>query len=338
VIGSAPTRVVAVDLGASSGRVHVADVGPGGFELREVARFANGAIRVGDTLQWDILGLYRGMLNGLRTAARQHAVASLGIDSWAIDYGLLDRGGALLYNPVSHRDPRTVSVAASVLADVGADNLYQRSGIALHEFNTVFQLVADRGQGRLDAAESALLIPDLLSYFLTGVAGTEATNASTTGLVNLDGAWDEELCRRLDIPAHLFPPLRAPGAAAGRVSDVILSDLGLSDPLPVTVVASHDTASAVVAVPAADDDFAYISCGTWSLVGVELHAPVVNEGSRRAGFTNEAGFDGTVRFLRNVMGLWLHQESMRTSRGASSPLNTAALSHRPRRACLPHPR
>jgi rhamnulokinase len=311
LIGS-PARVVAVDLGASSGRVYVADIGPGGFELHEVARFANGAVRVGDTLHWDILGLYRGMLDGLRAAARRGEVASVGIDSWAIDYGLLDRRGALLSNPVSHRDPRTTAIAAKITGEIGPEALYGRSGIALHEFNTVFQLVADRRQGRLGAAASALLIPDLLSYFLTGVAGTEVTNASTTSLVDLSGAWDEELCERLDIPANLFPALRAPGEPAGCVRDVILSDLGVAGPLPVTTVASHDTASAVVAVPAAGDDFAYISCGTWSLVGVEVAHPVVSEAGRLAGFTNEAGLDGTVRFLRNVMGLWLHQESVRT--------------------------
>ncbi|WP_426506261.1 rhamnulokinase [Dactylosporangium sp. McL0621] len=294
-------RIAAVDLGASSGRVIVADVSSSAVTFSEVARFVNEPVRVGGTLHWDILALYRGILSGLSAAG---PVDSVGIDSWAVDYGLLDADGALLGNPVHYRDARTDGVAA------GFDGyaLYEASGIAPLPFNTIFQLAAARGSAQLEAARTLLLIPDLLSYWLTGVAGTELTNASTTGLLAAGGGsgWSPALLALAGIDADLLPPLRAPGSPAGTIQ----TSLGVSPGTPVTVVASHDTASAVAGVPGAGN-FAYISCGTWSLVGVELTAPVLTRDSYEAGFTNEIGVDGTVRYLRNVMGLWLLQECMR---------------------------
>jgi sugar (pentulose or hexulose) kinase len=293
-------RIAAVDLGASSGRVIVAEVAPGAITFSEVARFANDPVRVRGTLQWDILALYRGILEGLAAAG---PVDSVGIDSWAVDYGLLDADGVLLGNPVHYRDSRTDGVSARL----NGYSVYAASGIAVQPFNTVFQLAAAKGSAQLSAARSLLLIPDLLSYWLTGALGTEVTNASTTGLLAAGGGgWDESLLSLAGVSADLFPPLRAPGSAGG----VISPSVGVAAGTPVTVVASHDTASAVAGVPGAGN-FAYISCGTWSLVGVELPAPVVSEESYAAGFTNEIGVDGTVRYLRNVMGLWLLQECMR---------------------------
>jgi rhamnulokinase len=306
------TRVVAVDLGASSGRVYAVDIEDSGFSLQEVGRFPNGAVEVGGVLYWDVLRLYQGILDGLRVAGREWPVASIGIDSWAVDYGLLDPHGRLIGNPVSHRDPRSAAVAAELIETIGADELYGRTGVALHAFNTIFQLVTDIRDERLSGVGRALLIPDLLSYFLTGVEGTEETNASTTGLYEPSGQWDEELIGRVGIPRHLLAPIRAAGSPAGTVLPAITAELGISGPVAVTAVASHDTASAVAAVPAFDANFAYISCGTWSLVGLELDKVVVSAASRQAGFTNEAGIGGTVRFLRNVMGLWLHQQSVKT--------------------------
>ncbi|MEO3814851.1 rhamnulokinase family protein [Sphaerisporangium sp. B11E5] len=281
-----------------------ARVHDGGAELTEVHRFANRPVRAGGTLYWDVLALFQGVLDGLRAAG---PVGSAGIDSWAIDYGLLDPSGRLLGNPVHYRDGRTSGVMERVVGEVGADLLYGTSGTQFLPFNTVFQLLTERE--RLEQAATLLLIPDLLTWWLTGSAGAEVTNASTTGLYDVrSGTWAEPLMDRLGIPARLFPPLRPPGTPAGVVRAGVADGLG---PVPVTLVGSHDTASAVAAVPATTDRFAYISSGTWSLVGVELPAPVLTEESRAAGFTNERGLDGTVRYLRNVMGLWILQECMR---------------------------
>jgi rhamnulokinase len=318
-------RLVAVDLGASSGRVYAVDIGADHLDLSEVARFANGGVPVGDRLYWDILRLHRGVLDGLAAAGRGGTVDSVGIDSWAVDYGLLRADGTLLANPSHHRDTRTAATYRRVVDTLGSAALYERTGIALHPFNTLYQLVADRDSGLLALADRALLVPDLLSYWLTGEAGTEITNASTTQLLDATGSWDDDLAGRLDLPSRLFAPLRRPGDPAGSLSAGVRKDLLLPAPVAVTVVASHDTASAVVAVPAERADFAYLSCGTWSLVGLELDRPLVTPDARDAGFTNERGIDGTIRFLRNVMGLWLLQEAVRTWERAGPPVDLAAL-------------
>ncbi|WP_250563557.1 rhamnulokinase [Sphaerisporangium fuscum] len=288
-----------------------ARVHPGGVELTEVHRFANRPVRAGGTLHWDILALYQGILDGLRLAG---PVDSVGVDSWAVDYGLLDSAGRLIGNPVHYRDERTAGVMERVNAEVGAAALYEVGGLQFLPFNTVYQLVADRD--RLDRAETLLMIPDLLTYWLTGSAGAEVTNASTTGLYDVRaGDWARPLMGRLGIPESIFPALRGPGSAAGVLRPDVAAEIGggtgARDGVPVIAVASHDTASAVAAVPATTRRFAYISSGTWSLVGVELPAPVLTAGSRAANFTNESGVDGTIRFLRNVMGLWILQECLR---------------------------
>lgn len=310
---SSSPRFAAVDLGASSGRVMVGRVGPGSLDVEEVHRFRNTPVRTGPTLHWDILALYAGVLDGLRAAGQ---VASVGIDSWAVDYGLLDADGALLGNPVHYRDPRTEGIADQVWARVPAAELYGATGLQYAPFNTLYQLTAARGTPQLAAARHALLIPDLLTYWLTGRLGTELTNASTTQLVDpRTRDWSYEVAGRLGIDLGLFPPLRQPGDPAGLLAPHVLADTGLVGDVPVTAVASHDTASAVAAVPAADGArFAYLCTGTWSLAGLELDAPVLTEESRKANFTNELGVDGTVRYLRNIMGLWLLQECLRAWR------------------------
>ncbi len=294
------TAFAAVDLGASSGRVMVGRAGPGELSLTEAHRFANEPVRVGGTLHWDILALYRGVLEGLRRAG---PVDAIGIDSWAVDYGLLDASGALLGNPVHYRDARTDGVTTGL----PESDLYAQTGLQRLPFNTIYQLIAAAYSPQLAAADRLLLIPDLLAYWLTGVAGAEFTNASTTQLLDLrTGSWAVDLMGKVGINPALFPPLRQPGSVIGPV----LPEIGIGTP-DVIAVGSHDTASAVVGVPAAGDRFAYISCGTWSLVGVELDAPVLTEASRLANFTNEGGVDGKVRYLRNVMGLWPLQECLR---------------------------
>lgn len=299
----------AVDLGASSGRVMVGRVGPDTLELTEAHRFPNRPVRVPEGLRWDVLGLYAGVLEGLRAAGQ---VDSVGIDSWAVDYGLLDADGALLGNPVHYRDTRTEGVPEKVWASVPAGELYAATGLQYAPFNTLYQLTAARDSQQLACARRLLLIPDLLSYWLTGEQGTELTNASTTQLVDpRTRDWAYDLAARLGIDLGLFAPLRRPGDAAGVLRAEVLEETGLAGPVPVTAVGSHDTASAVAAVPATGERFAYICTGTWSLAGLELDAPVLTEDSRAANFTNELGLDGTVRYLRNIMGLWLLQECVR---------------------------
>jgi rhamnulokinase len=302
-------RVAAVDLGASSGRVMLGQVGPNQLELSETHRFWNGPIRLRSTLHWDILGLYREMLVGLSRTGR---VDGIGIDSWAVDYGLLDRHGALLGNPVHYRDARTEGVMERVLSTVPADDLYAVTGLQQLPFNTIYQLVA-AGPDALKAAETLLLIPDLLGYWLTGEIGVEATNASTTQLYDVRSRrWSEALAQRVGVPASLLPKLREAGQVIGPLLPAVAQEIGLGEATPVIAVGSHDTASSVVAVPALKDErFAYISSGTWSLVGLELDKPVLSAEAQAANFTNEGGVDGRIRFLRNVMGLWLLQESMR---------------------------
>ncbi|WP_448608387.1 rhamnulokinase [Geodermatophilus sp. URMC 60] len=306
--------LAAVDLGASSGRVMAARIGPDRLHLTEVHRFPNRPVRVGGTLHWDVLGLYAGVLDGLRAAGREAGpVQGIGIDSWAVDVGLLDADGALLGNPVHYRDSRHATAVPAVHAVVPPEELYRVSGLQHLPFNTVFQLVAARGTAQFAAARTALLVPDLLAYWLAGAVGAEVTNASTTGLLDATTReWSWELADRLGLDRDLFPSLRQPGERLGELTGAVLAETGLAGPVPVVAVGSHDTASAVVGVPAATERFAYVSCGTWSLVGVELEKPVLTEASRVAGFTNELGVDGTVRYLRNVMGLWLLQESQRT--------------------------
>jgi rhamnulokinase len=304
--------VAAVDLGGSGGRVIVGDVGPGRLELHEVHRFGNRPVLTRGTLHWDVLRLYCEILDGLRAAGQLFDLASVGVDSWGVDYGLLDATGALLGNPVHYRDARTEGVPERVLARIGADELYATTGTAQLPLNTIYQLAAAAGTPALEAARTLLLMPDLFAYWLTGQVGAEVTNASTTQLYDVrTGRWATALMERAGIPARIFPPLRYPGDTIGPLTPEVCAGSGLDRGVPVIAVGSHDTASAVAAVPAVSQDFAYISCGTWSLVGMELDGPVLTEESRLANFTNETGVDGTIRYLRNVTGLWLLQESVR---------------------------
>lgn len=336
------TTVVAIDLGASSGRVLRGVFDGERLAIEECSRFPNGPValpgprRVGDSgsggvgpasctrsgdeagvaYEWDILALWRGILEGLREASLRGAVDAIGIDTWAVDYGLLDEDGRLIGNPASYRSARCGRGASEVLDQWDSSWLYERNGLQFQPFNTLFQRVADRGERRADCARTALLIPDLLAYWLTGQARSELTNASTTGLVNAARRdWDPDILERLrdDFGVEqLFPPIISPGEVIGeaRVEGLDLRT-SMGKRTPVVAVGSHDTASAVAGVPAQAGSFAYISSGTWSLVGTELSAPVLSEEARAANFTNELGVDGTVRFLANIMGMWVQQECLR---------------------------
>ncbi|WP_167132613.1 rhamnulokinase [Paramicrobacterium chengjingii] len=306
------TTVAAVDLGASSGRVMLGRVGPDELRLNAVARFPTGSVALRDGLHVNVVELYRAAAEGLRTAASTvDDIASIGIDAWAVDYGLM-RDGRLLGLPFHYRDGRTDAAVADVHASTPFAELYAENGLQFLPFNTLYQLAADRAAGYLHYSDSALLIPDLLAYWLTGNASAEVTNASTTGLLRVDGrGWNDKLIERLRLPRSILPSLVRPGETIGHISGTAASTTGLEG-VAVTAVGSHDTASAVVAVPMTGTDAAYISCGTWGLVGVELEHPVLSDAAREANFTNEGGVDGRVRFLHNVMGLWLLSESVRT--------------------------
>jgi rhamnulokinase len=304
-------KVAAVDLGASSGRVMLGEVGPGVLRLEAVSRFGNDPVRTPDGLHWNVLELHRQALDGLRAAAAGGPLASVGIDSWAVDYGLL-RDGRLLGVPFHYRDERRCETGpARVHARVGHAELYAANGLQYLPFNTVYQLAADAW---VADADRLLLVPDLLGHWLTGAEVTERTNASTTGLLDVvTGGWDDALIERLGLPRRLFAPLVDPGAVVGELLPEV-GDLVGQPGLPLVSVGSHDTASAVVGVPLERDDAAYISLGTWGLVGLELTSPVLTEESRAANFTHEGGVDGTIRYLTNVMGTWLLSETLRTWR------------------------
>lgn len=303
-------EMLAFDLGAESGRATVGRFDGSRLELHEIRRFPTRAVQLPDGLYWDAPGLFDEIQAALMEVGTSGELRSVGIDSWAVDFGLLDAVGRLLANPLSYRDGRGSSAMDQALARVPASDLYDITGIQILPINTVFQLLA---LGKLDGAEALLLIPDLLGYWLTGVLHAEATNASTTQLVDAhSGVWSRDLITRFDLPDRLFQHIVEPGTIRGGLLAHVAQRTGLSASTPVVNVASHDTASAVVATPLGGRGCAYISSGTWSLVGVELPGPVLSEAARSANLTNERGFDGTTRLLKNVMGMWLLQESRRT--------------------------
>ncbi len=311
--GDAAGWVAAIDLGATSGRVMLGRVGPDELSVEVVHRFPNEGVRVADGLHWNVLELYRQVLVGLAKAvAAQPGLRSVGIDSWAVDYALL-AGDRMVSSPYHYRDARTERGVDRVHRAVSQGDLYAASGLQFLPFNTVYQLAVDAADDALTPGVQLLLIPDLLGFWLTGVKVAERTNASTTGLLELGrAAWNADLIARLQLPSGLLPPLLDAGSVVGPLSEEVLAMIGggtgNGTGLPLVAVGSHDTASAVVAVPMTDRQSAYISSGTWSLVGVELDEPVLSDPT----FTNEGGVDGRVRYLRNVMGLWLLSESVRT--------------------------
>ena len=314
--------LAAVDLGATSGRVVVGRVEGGALEITEAHRFANNPALLADGLHWDVQEIRRQVLIGLGIADRQAGpLLSVGIDSWGVDYGLIDADGALVGDPFHYRDERAAVGVQAVHEKVSPAALYARTGLQFLPFNTIYQLAADQASGSLSAARTVLLMPDLLGLWLTGSRWAEATNASTTGLVDIQtGSWATDLMSTLGFDQGLFPEIIGPGHVVGPLLADVAADSGLSGSPLLTLVGSHDTASAVVGVPAEEPQFAYISCGTWALVGLELDSPVVNDATREAGFTNEGGVDGTTRFLHNVMGLWLVEECLRYWQAAGTPV------------------
>lgn len=310
------SRYIAVDLGAESGRVMAGRLAGGHITLEELHRFPNIPVRTADGLHWDVLRLYHEVLTGLRVASHRYGdgLAGIGVDAWGVDYALLDEGGRLLGNPYHYRDTRTDGVSDEVARTVSPAAQYARTGIAQIPINTLYQLVAERrsDERRLELAAALLQIPDLLHYWLSGARASEYTNATTTGMLGADGAWATDLLAALNLPTHMLLPPSPPGTILGELRADVRAECGLGS-APVILPATHDTASAVVAIPAehSGTGHLYISSGTWSLVGLELTQPVLTEEARLAGFTHEGGVAGSYRFLINVMGLWLLQECRR---------------------------
>jgi len=302
---------IAIDLGASSGRVMLGRWDGHALALEELHRFPNEAVRLCGTLYWDILRLLHEIKQGLAKAAR-YDVTAIGIDTWGVDFGLLDGRGRLLENPVHYRDSRNDGVAEEVDKLISPRALYEETGLQRLPFNTVYQLYSLKLQRPevLENAGSLLFLPDLLGYFLTGVAATERSIARTSQLMNIHtGEWSSRLIELLDLPEKLFGEIVPSGTALGALLPEIQEETGLGA-VPVISVCGHDTGSAVCAVPASQDQFAFLSSGTWSLFGTELDRPIVNDTSFALNITNEGGFDKT-RFLKNITGLWLIQESRR---------------------------
>ncbi len=308
---------VAVDLGAESGRAVLGRFDGERMALEVVHRFPNTPVRLPDGLHWNVLRIIAEVKDGLARAARKGGrIESLGVDAWGVDFALLDRDGSLISNPYHYRDPRTEGMEERALDRMPREEIYGVTGVQFMPINTLYQLLAMEGSPLLGAAETLLLIPDLVGYWLTGEKACEFTNASTTQLCDArSGTWAYDLLEKMGLPGHIFGKIIAPGTELGPLLPGVAQETGVKKGLPVTAVASHDTASAVVAVPAEDENFAYISSGTWSLVGVELPEAAIAPEGMHANFTNEGGFGGTTRFLKNVMGLWLLQECRRSWAG-----------------------
>ncbi|GAC1325908.1 MAG: rhamnulokinase family protein [Chloroflexota bacterium] len=286
------------------------------IDLQELHRFPNDPIEEQGSLHWDVFRLWQEIKAGLRAyATRGHEpLVGIGIDTWAVDFGLLDQNGALLGNPYHYRDRRTEGVAGRVDERIDPGHRYAQTGMQRLPFNTLYQLVSmqERDDPQLAAAATLVLIPDLFHYWLTGRKVAEYTNATTTEFFAArEHRWATDLLSALDLPTHLLPPIVEPGTVLGPLLPAMRREVGLQTDVPVIASATHDTASAVAAIPDLDARSAYISSGTWSLVGVELSAPILTDAARRLNFTNEGGVDGTIRFLKNVGGLWLQQECKR---------------------------
>ena len=313
----AKLKMLAIDLGASSGRGIIGEFNGEKLTLRENHRFSNDPVNVNGSFMWDMLRIFFEIKNSIRKCANSEDkdIKTIGIDTWGVDFGLLDKTGNLLENPYHYRDKRTENINVEAYKRIPKEKLYEITGLQYLPFNTIFQLLAASMQRPhiFDNAETLLMTPDLLNYFLTGIKKTEYTIASTSALLDAKKrTWanESELFTPMAIPSNIFTDIVMPGNILGGLLPEVLEDVG-DIKAQVVNVGAHDTASAIAAVPAKGDDFVYISSGTWSLMGTEMKAPIINAKSALYDFTNEGGVNNTIRVLRNVMGLWLEQESKR---------------------------
>lgn len=303
---------VGADFGASSGRVFVGSFNGESLELFEVHRFENTPVRIGHNIFWDFLYLFNNLKTGIYKAKKQFGeIHSIGIDTWGVDYGFVDKRGHLLSNPHHYRDLRTKNAIEEVSAIVPLEEIYEITGIQFMNFNTIFQLYIDykTRQDIMKSVESLLFIPDLFAYFLTGVKANEYTIASTSQLIDAQKRnWASELIEKLGFEKRIFNDIIYPGNILGKITSEVQEELEI-EAVPVIAVGSHDTASAVAASPFSDGKTTvYLSCGTWSLMGVELESPLINKNSFQKNFTNEGGVENKIRFLKNITGLWLIQQ------------------------------
>ena len=306
-------RLLAFDFGASSGRAMIGIYDGDTIQIKEMHRFSNDPVTVGKTMYWDILRLFFEMKQGMLKAKQDGGFECIGIDTWGVDFGILDHKGNLLENPVHYRDERTKGMIEESFRYISKDEFYRITGNQFMELNTVFQLLALKNENPelFKRVKNVLLIPDLLTYFLTGQKNAEYSIASTTQMINANKrTWSDEVLTKLGIPGELLADIIPCGTIAGYLSDDICKEINV-ERIPVAAVASHDTQSALIAVPAKEDDFIFLSCGTWSLLGTELKQPIINEKSLKYNITNEGGFENTTTFLKNIIGLWLIQESRR---------------------------
>ena len=307
------TRVLAFDIGASSGRAMLGIYDGKTINYNEIHRFSNDPVMVRGTLYWDVLRLFYEIKQGILKAKKFGEVSSIGVDTWGVDFGLLDKEGNLLENPIHYRDSRTLGMLAKSFDFVNEKEFYKITGNQFMEINTVFQLLSLslKRKELFGNADTILMMPDLLNYMLTGVKASEYSIASTTQLLDAKNRiWSEEIIDALTLPKSLFTKIVPSGTPIGDLSKDICTELGVNT-CKVIAVAGHDTQSAMVAVPSPVDDFIFISCGTWSLFGTELLDPLINEDTFRCNITNEGGFGNKISFLKNIIGLWLIQESKR---------------------------
>lgn len=305
-------HVVSLDFGATSGRVILGEVGPDQLRTATHARFINRPVNVRGCLHWDVLSLWQGALDGLTSAIREvPTVSSVATDTWGVDYGLL-RDGHLLCNPRHYRDERTDAAIERVHSTSSQAEQYAVTGIQFMPINTIYQLATDAAEKRLELADTILLMPDLFTYWLSGARIAETTMASTTGLLDVHSRqWSGTLLDVAGVRRELLPELVTPGTLVGGLDVDVERHVRAESPIEAVAVGSHDTASAVTAIPMQPETAAFISCGTWGLAGVELDNPVVTEAARTGGFTNEVGVDGRILLMRNVMGLWILSEAVR---------------------------
>ena len=306
-------RVLAFDFGASSGRAMIGTFDGKNIELEEIHRFSNDPVMVNGVMYWDVLRLFFEIKQGITKAQNSGGFDSIGIDTWGVDFGLLDKEGKLLENPIHYRDARTVGMIEKSFEIIPKEKFYDITGNQFMELNTVFQLfsIALNRPYLFDRAETMLFMPDLFNYMLTGEKKTERSIATTSQMMDTrKGTWAPEILKPLNIPENILTEIVPTGTVVGQLSDEICEELGVPK-VDVIAVGEHDTASAVVSVPATDKDFIFISCGTWSLFGTELDAPIINEKSQECNVTNEGGYGTTITFLKNIIGLWMIQESRR---------------------------
>lgn len=323
----------AVDLGATSGRTIIGSLSDGKFDLEELTRFDNNLIETGGHFYWDIYALYYEIIKGLKLVAQRNIpIQSIGIDTWGCDFVYVGKDGAILRNPMAYRDPHTFGMMEKYFDEkVNKEKVYEKTGIQFMNFNSLFQIYAMRKAGNvaLENADKVLFIPDALSYMLTGKAICEYTVASTSQILNpMTKDLDEELVESLGLKRSQFGEMTSPATIIGTLTKEVQKMTGLTV-IPVIAVAGHDTASAVAAVPAKNEEFAYLSSGTWSLMGIETKEAIINDRSFDLNFTNEGGIDGTTRFLKNICGMWIYERCRKEWKDAAAANNTdmEALSH-----------